>query len=166
MTDALHFYHALLGFRIVDIRDPFPEGREVPDEPLLHGMPRWMRHSLYLYTVAAVVFTGMMVYWVSRRVLGELIPRTPELIAQVDRGLTAGPVDVPAVLDALLRLGFSLLFLYFVLSLGFRLVVTSVRWLTGQAKGAQGVDGAKNLKSETEDDPADASESDPNKVAA
>jgi catechol 2,3-dioxygenase-like lactoylglutathione lyase family enzyme len=32
MEDALHFYHALMGFRIVDIRDPFPEGREVPDE--------------------------------------------------------------------------------------------------------------------------------------
>jgi catechol 2,3-dioxygenase-like lactoylglutathione lyase family enzyme len=32
MEEALHFYHALMGFRIVDIRDPFPEGREVPDE--------------------------------------------------------------------------------------------------------------------------------------
>ncbi|NKB19566.1 MAG: extradiol dioxygenase [Alphaproteobacteria bacterium] len=32
MEEALHFYHALLGFRIVDIRDPFPEGREVPDK--------------------------------------------------------------------------------------------------------------------------------------
>jgi catechol 2,3-dioxygenase-like lactoylglutathione lyase family enzyme len=32
MEEALHFYHALIGFRIVDIRDPFPEGREVPDD--------------------------------------------------------------------------------------------------------------------------------------
>lgn len=32
MEEALHFYHALLGFRIVDIRDPFPEGREIPDD--------------------------------------------------------------------------------------------------------------------------------------
>ena len=31
MEEALHFYHALMGFRIVDIRDPFPEGRDVPD---------------------------------------------------------------------------------------------------------------------------------------
>ena len=32
MDEALHFYHALLGFRIVDVRDPYPEGREVPAE--------------------------------------------------------------------------------------------------------------------------------------
>jgi len=32
MEEALHFYHALLGFRIVDIRDQYPEGRAVPDE--------------------------------------------------------------------------------------------------------------------------------------
>ena len=30
MEEALHFYHALMGFKIVDIRDPFPEGREIP----------------------------------------------------------------------------------------------------------------------------------------
>lgn len=32
MEEALHFYHALMGFKIVDIRDPFPDGREIPDE--------------------------------------------------------------------------------------------------------------------------------------
>ena len=32
MEEALHFYHALMGFKIVDIRDPFPEGREIPPE--------------------------------------------------------------------------------------------------------------------------------------
>ncbi|MBT5050001.1 MAG: extradiol dioxygenase [Rhodospirillaceae bacterium] len=32
MEEALHFYHALLGFKIVDIRDQYPEGREVPEE--------------------------------------------------------------------------------------------------------------------------------------
>jgi len=32
MEEALHFYHALLGFKIVDIRDQYPAGREVPDE--------------------------------------------------------------------------------------------------------------------------------------
>lgn len=32
MEEALHFYHALLGFRIVDMRVPYPEGREIPDE--------------------------------------------------------------------------------------------------------------------------------------
>ncbi len=32
MEESLRFYHALLGFRIVDIRDPFPEGRQIPDE--------------------------------------------------------------------------------------------------------------------------------------
>jgi len=27
MEEALHFYHALLGFKIVDIRDHYPEER-------------------------------------------------------------------------------------------------------------------------------------------
>lgn len=39
MDKALHFYHALLGFRIVDIRDPFPNGREVPDDFKPFGDP-------------------------------------------------------------------------------------------------------------------------------
>lgn len=32
MEEALHFYHALLGFKIVDIRDQYLDGRAVPDE--------------------------------------------------------------------------------------------------------------------------------------
>jgi len=32
MDEALRFYHSLLGFKIVDIRNPFPEGRQIPDE--------------------------------------------------------------------------------------------------------------------------------------
>ena len=32
MEESLHFYHSLMGFRIVDIRDPFPDGREIPNE--------------------------------------------------------------------------------------------------------------------------------------
>jgi catechol 2,3-dioxygenase-like lactoylglutathione lyase family enzyme len=32
MEEALHFYHSLLGFRIVDVRDPFPDGKEVTDD--------------------------------------------------------------------------------------------------------------------------------------
>jgi catechol 2,3-dioxygenase-like lactoylglutathione lyase family enzyme len=40
MTECLHFYHSLLGFRIVDIRDPYPEGREIPDELKQYGDPR------------------------------------------------------------------------------------------------------------------------------
>jgi len=32
MEEALHFYHALLGFKIVDIRDQYPENHKVPDE--------------------------------------------------------------------------------------------------------------------------------------
>ncbi|MEK9684416.1 MAG: VOC family protein [Rhodospirillaceae bacterium] len=32
MEAALQFYHSLLGFKIVDIRDPFPEGRQIPAE--------------------------------------------------------------------------------------------------------------------------------------
>ena len=32
MEEALHFYHSLMGFKIVDIRDPFPDGRAIPNE--------------------------------------------------------------------------------------------------------------------------------------
>ncbi len=32
MEEALRFYHALLGFKIVDIRNQFSDGRDVPDE--------------------------------------------------------------------------------------------------------------------------------------
>jgi len=37
MEEALHFYHSLLGFRIVDVRDPYPDGREIPDEFRQYG---------------------------------------------------------------------------------------------------------------------------------
>jgi len=40
MDEALHFYHSLLGFRIVDIRDPYPDGRQIPDELKMHGNPK------------------------------------------------------------------------------------------------------------------------------
>lgn len=132
-------------------------GRETQDEPLLRGMPGWMRHTLYLYTVAAVVFTGMMVYWVARRILGEVIPRTPDLVAQVARGLSPESFDVLSVLDASLRLVFSLLFLYFVLSLGFRLVTTSLKWVTGRGGASERPAGTTESASQTaiqdEDDP-------------
>lgn|GEM_PF-1142570 len=130
-------------------------GREVEDEPLLRGMPRWMRHSLYLYTLAAVTFTGLMVYWVSLRILGEVIPRAPVLLAEMVQGLTPGSFDVPAVLDASLRLGFSLLFLYFVLSLGIRLVGSSARWLTGkESQSPEAADDAEGREASTEQRPA------------
>ena len=31
MEEALHFYHVLMGFKIVDIRDPFPNNKKVPN---------------------------------------------------------------------------------------------------------------------------------------
>ncbi len=99
-----------------------------PERP---SIPRWLRVTIQLYSVATVIFSALFVFWILRRITSEIIPGVPMLLQRIADSLSAEPMAYMGALDGALRLLFYSIFVLFIAIAAWKFVSPLVHWLRG-----------------------------------
>jgi putative peptide zinc metalloprotease protein len=96
-------------------------------KPALFRRPKLLQAVVLLYSVASVVFSVALIWWLGEHLLGEVVPVASTLVGEIRAGLSQGTVEVWPLLTAVGRLAFQGLFAVLVLMAGWSMVVALVR---------------------------------------
>ena len=78
--------------------------------PTLFRRPKWLQATILLYSAVTVVFSVGLVWWISKRLVGEVIPAAAALPRQIEAALAAGSLLSWALLVAVGHLALQAFF--------------------------------------------------------